>query len=98
MEKREEELLEATERARKRIQQEANQTGALAEPLVIIQWLIYRSLIQEAHLYALLDQLATGKIDHAEMQKRFVDHANRIVTELQFKRGKAGIVTPKKVH
>lgn len=94
--KSEEDISEATERVRRRVQSEANQTGALAEPLVVIQWLIYRSLIQEAHLYALLDQLSTGKIDHAEMQKRFVDHANRIVTELQFKRGTGKLVTPGK--
>jgi hypothetical protein len=95
--KREEELSEATERARTRLQHWSQQY-VNAEPIVISQYLLFRSFIQEAHLYALLDQLSTGKMEVAELQKRFIDHANRIADELQHKLAMAGsrVITPHK--
>jgi hypothetical protein len=89
-------LLEETERAKSRLQHEANQYGAMAEPLVVIQYLLFRSFIQEAHVYALLDQLSTGKMELLELQKRFIDHANRIATELQIKSAGSRLVKPSK--
>lgn len=96
MSDRTKELMEETERAKSRLQHEANQYGAMAEPLVTVQYLLFRSFIQEAHIYAMLDQIGTGKIDYAEMQKRFIDHANRIATELQIKSSGSSLVTPSK--
>jgi len=44
------------------------------EPLEIIQYIMFRSYVLEAHHYALLDQLKTGKLDADELQRRFADH------------------------
>jgi len=98
MSDREKELSEATERAKSRLVQEAAQYVGGAEPLVVMQYIFFRSLIQEAHLYALIDQLQTGKIELAELQKRFIDHANRIAGELSARRSTGGIVKPVKLQ
>lgn len=89
-------ITQATESARARLQHEANQYGAMAEPLVCMQYLFFRSCIQEAHLYALLDQLSTGKMNAGELQKRFVDHANRIASDLAERRGSGKLVNARK--
>jgi hypothetical protein len=64
---------ERTERAMAILRQAAADSCA-GEPLEIIQYIMFRSYVLEAHHYALLDQLRTGKLDADELQQRFSDH------------------------
>ena len=84
---KEKEITEQTHSARSRLEFEAKQYSSVAEPLEIVQYLLFRSYLQEAHLYAILDQWGTGKWNVNELQKRFIDHAQRIASELQASRG-----------
>jgi hypothetical protein len=66
-------LKERTDRAIAALRQAAADS-CQGEPLEVIQYLMFRSYVIEAHHYALLDQLRTGKLDADELQRRFADY------------------------
>jgi hypothetical protein len=66
-------IKERTERAIAILKQ-ASADSCQGEPLEVIQYLMFRSYVMEAHHYALLDQLSTGKLDADELQRRFADN------------------------
>ena len=66
-------IKERTERAIAVLRQ-ASADSCQGEPLEVIQYLMFRSYVMEAHHYALLDQLRTGKLDADELQRRFADY------------------------
>lgn len=72
----EETIKERTDRAVAVLKQAAADS-CQGEPLEVIQYLMFRSYILEAHHYALLDQLRTGNLNADELQRRFADHVEQ---------------------